>query len=196
MKKILLLFLVSPVIFYAQLYDYKIKVELDNSAKYRYEEAYYKASIESSNREIADRIKGFADKYFTELRRSADYMSEQKLNSAEVEAEFNRLKYYGEEILNLLPLISSDEITGSKMVNTVEKAYDELNYSMGNDSGNLRKLVKKNMYIRELSNLSDEELQGFIINKSSETTESLNNYCSTQNKTFKRCLIDLLLTMK
>lgn len=196
MKTILLLFLVSPVIFYAQLYDYKIKVELDNSAKYRYEEAYYKASIESSNREIADRIKGFADKYFTELRRSADYMSEQKLNSAEVEAEFNRLKYYGEEILNLLPLISSDEITGSKMVNTVEKAYDELNYSMGNDSGNLRKLVKKNMYIRELSNLSDEELQGFIINKSSETTESLNNYCSTQNKTFKRCLIDLLLTMK
>lgn len=196
MKKIFLLFLVSPVILYAQLYDYKIKVEIDNSAKYRYEEAYYKASIDSSNREIADRIRGFADKYFTELRRNADYMSDQRLNSAEVEAEFNRLKYYGEEMLKLLPLISTDEVTGSKMVYTIEKAFEELNYSIGNSNGNLRKLLKKNTLIRELNNLSDEELQGFVINKSSETKETLSAHCNKTNVSYKNCLINLLIEMK
>lgn len=196
MKKIFLLFLVSPVILYAQLYDYKIKVEIDNSAKYRYEEAYYKASIENSNKEIADRIKGFADKYFTELRRNADFMSEQGLNSAEVEAEFNRLKYYGEEMLKLLPLISTDELTGSKMVYTIEKAYEELNYSIGNSNGNLRKLLKKNSKIRDLNLLSEDVLQNYIISRSKETQDSLKNLCSNQNRSYKACLISIITTIE
>lgn len=196
MKKMLLLLFIVPNLFYSQLYDYKIKVEIDNSAKYRYEEAYYKASIESSNREIADRIKGFADKYFTELRRNADFMSEQRLNSAEVEAEFERLKYYGEEMLRLLPLISTDEVTGSKMVYTIEKAYEELNYSIGNSNGNLNKLLKKNTLIRELNSLSDDELQSFIINRSSETKESLSDHCKKVNVGFKRCLVNIIIEMK
>ena len=196
MKKILLIFLVSPVILYAQLYDYKIKVEIDNSAKYRYEEAYSKASIESSNREIADRIRGFADKYFTELRRNADYMSDQRLNSAEVEAEFNRLKYYGEEMLKLLPLISTDELTGSKMVYTIEKAYEELNYSIGNSNGNLRKLLKKNSKIRDLNLLSEDVLQNYIISRSKETQDSLKNLCSNHNRSYKACLISIIMTVE
>ena len=88
------------------------------------------------------------------------------MNSKEVESEFNRLKYYGEEILNLLPLLNSNELTANKMEYTMKKAVDEFNYSAGNDNGNLRKLVKKNTLIRELNNLSDEELRGFVINKS------------------------------
>ena len=196
MKKIFLLFLVSPVILYAQLYDYKIKVEIDNSAKYRYEEAYYKASIENSNKEIADRIKGFADKYFTELRRNADFMSEQGLNSAEVESEFNRLKYYGEEILKLLPLITTNEVTGSKMAYTVEKAYEELNYSIGNSNGNLRKLLKKNSKIRDLNLLSEDDLQNYIISRSNETQDSLKNVCSNQKRSYKTCLVSIIIAVE
>ena len=196
MKKIFLLFLVSPVILYAQLNDYKIKVEIDNSAKYRYEEAYYKASADYQNKEIADGLKNKADEYFVNLQRFADFINDKNLNSKEVESEFNRLKYYGEEILNLLPLLNSNELTANKMEYTMKKAVDEFNYSAGNDNGNLRKLVKKNTLIRELNNLSDEELQSFVINKSSETKDSLSNHCKQLNISFKSCLINLLLEMK
>lgn len=196
MKKILLIFLVSPVILYAQLYDYKIKVEIDNSAKYRYEEAYYKASADYQNKEIADGLKNKADEYFVNLQRFADFMNDKKLNSKEVEDEFKRLKYFGEDILNLLPLLNSNELTANKMEYTIKKAIDEFNYSAGNDNGNLRKLVKKNTLIRELNNLSDEELQSFVISKSSETKETLSAHCNKTTVSYKNCLINLLIEMK
>lgn len=201
MKKIFLLFLVSPVILYAQLYDHKIKVEIDNSTKYRYEEAYYRASIDQSNKEIADGIKGYADKYFTALRRNADYVNEQKLNSPEVEAEFKRLRYYGEEILNLIPQMNSNEFTGNKMVNTIEKAFEELSYS-NSKHGKLYKLMMKNKPTSELNSMTDRELEKLIISKTSETEETLNAYCAKQNQsssnytTYKNCLINLLAEIK
>ncbi len=196
MKKILLLLFVAPNIFYSQLYDYKIKVEIDNSAKYRYEEAYYKASADRYNKEIADGLRNKADQYFVNLQRFVDFMNDKNLNSKEVESEFNRLKYYGEEILDLITLLNNNDLTANKMEYTIKKAVDEFNYSTSNDNGNLRRLVKKNTLIRELSNLSDEELQRFIINSSSETKESLTDHCKKINVGFKSCLINIIVAMK
>ena len=123
-------------------------------------------------------------------------MNDKKLNSKEVEDEFKRLKYFGEDILNLLPLLNSSELTANKMEYTMKKAIDEFNYSTGNDNGNLRKLLKKNTLIRELNNLSDEELQSFVIRKSSETEVSLKNYCAKQNKNYRSCLISVIMEMR
>lgn len=192
MKKIFLLFLVSPVILYAQLYDYKIKVEIDNSAKYRYEEAYYKASADYQNKEIADGLKNKADEYFVNLQRFADFMNDKKLNSKEVEDEFKRLKYFGEDILNLITLLNSNDLTANKMEYTIKKAVDEFNYSTGNDSGNLRKLLKKNSRIKYLSVLTNEELLNLILSKSKETKESINNFCSNDPR---NCMIAILLDL-
>lgn len=194
MKKLHLLLFIIPNLLFSQLYDYKIKV--DNSAKYRYETEYYKASADRYNKEIADGLKNKADEYFVNLQRFADFINDKNLNSKEVESEFNRLKYYGEEILNLLPLLNSNELTANKMEYTMKKAVDEFNYSAGNDNGNLRKLVKKNTLIRELNNLSDEELRGFVINKSSETKETLSAHCNKTTVSYKNCLINLLIEMK
>ena len=106
------------------------------------------------------------------------------------------MKYYCEEILNLLPLLNSNELTANKMEYTMKKAVDEFNYSAGNDNGNLRKVVKKNTWMRELNNLSDEELRGFVINKSSETKETLSAHCNKTTVSYKNCLINLLIEMK
>lgn len=196
MKIFLLFMFLIPNLLFSQLNDYKIKVEIDDSSKYRYETEYYKAMSDYYDKENADRIKGFADKYFTALRRNADAISEQKLNSPEVEAEFNRLKYYGEEILNLLPLLNNNEVTGNKAVHTIEKAFEELNYSVGNPNGNLYKILKKNSKIRDLNLLSEEVLQNYIISRSNETQDSLKNLCSNQNRSYKACLISIIITVE
>ncbi|UBB89957.1 hypothetical protein J4771_00985 [Candidatus Kaistella beijingensis] len=198
MKKILFL---SIILFLAnnaqaQLTEYKVRVEIDNSLQNVYDAAYYKASANYYKKENADMIKNHADRYFTALNRIVDFINDKKINSNEVELEINRLKDYGENILKLLPKLENDEVTGSNAQYTIEKANEELQYSTGNPNGNLLKIIKKNIMIQQFTNLTNEELVLFISRETGKSKENILSSCQYSISGVHDCLVMTLVNIK
>lgn len=178
----------------AQRPDYIIRVEIDNSTKYAYDIAYSKAKSDYYRKETADIIKMHADNFFTTLNRNVDYLNEQKLNSDEMRSEIMRLKYLGEDIMLLLPMMDSGELTGTKIKHTIEKANSELDYSMNNRNGNAVKIMYKNIILQQFGNDSDDVLVAAIKMETGESTESILNYC--KDKVLHDCLLMRLVEVK
>lgn len=118
----------------------RIVIEIDNTQKNIYDATLNKLRTDYYKRENADMIKNHADKYFTNLQRVADSFSniaEEK--RTDLHDEIERLKIYGINILNLLPILQKDELTPSNLKYTIDKANDELKYSV--EQGQIKKLM-------------------------------------------------------
>ena len=172
MKKIIFL-LVSILFSQLKSQEYKVKVEIDNSQRYVYESTYYKLKAEQYNQEIADGIKNYADKYFTNLQRAVDikFNNAKNINYNRLNIEIERLKKYGTNILDLLYKLQNDELTASNMEYTIAKAFDELNYS--NQYGELYK-IQIEMQNNTLTKMVDEMFE-------SQSEESLLKYIQSKN---------------
>lgn len=189
MKKILLpLFLLSVTLMLAQ--TNRLIIEVDHSQKYLYESTYSSLKADFYKREAADKVKNHADKYFTELQRMSDQLTNYGIQPDEMTAEFNRLKNYGNNILNLLVLMQSDNTTGENLKYTIEKAWDELNYSIEN--GELKKLTSKAGAIAGFQKYSDTEILNTIKKFSGQDSEDLKKEYVSQTKffTFRTFIID------
>lgn len=124
--------------FYGQ--NKNIVIEIDNSQKLIYESTLSKLRANSYKKENADMIKNHADAYFSNLQRVsdayADIVNEKK---SDLRNEIDRLMVFGENILKLLSLLQNDNLTGSNLKYTIDKANSEIQYSV--TSGNLKKLI-------------------------------------------------------
>lgn len=127
MKKLLF-----PIIFFVSgLYSSQsntITVKIDDSQRYIYETTLNRLRADSYKREVADGIKSHADRYFTEVEKIEDYFSSIDVKYKPLlNHEIENLKIYGYDILNLLKDLEKNQLTGTKLKYTVEKAFSELN---------------------------------------------------------------------
>ncbi|NML55849.1 hypothetical protein [Chryseobacterium cheonjiense] len=124
--------LIFPIVFFLSgLYSSQsntITVKIDDSQRYIYETTLNRLRADSYKREVADAIKSHADRYFTELEKIADYFKDiDDIQKPTLQNELEKLKVYGYNILNLLQELDRNQLTGTKLKYTVEKAFSELN---------------------------------------------------------------------
>lgn len=179
----------------SQITEHKLTVEIDNSSQYRYDAAYNNAVANQYNKEIAENIKNSADRYFTTLRLAADFINDKKINSKEIENEIDRLKVFGQDILDLLPLLNNDELTANKVGYTLEKAKGELEYSITNKNGRLSRIIKKNIMTQQFNMMTDDLLISSINHETGKSKESIKALCENSTDLHK-CLVETLVNIK
>ncbi|MGV8915198.1 MAG: hypothetical protein ACOH1X_07090 [Kaistella sp.] len=125
MKK-LLLFVLLPFLSFSQS-SHKITIEIDNSQKIIYENTLNKLKADYYKKENAVLIQNYADKYFSEVQKIADYFeSIDPKYYPLLNKELNKLKKPGYDILNLLIDLENDNISINNTKYVIQKSFDQL----------------------------------------------------------------------
>lgn len=164
-KLLILSFVILSIFGKSQYYnDNTIRIELTENQRYTYEAELNRLRANSYKKETADLIKNWSDKFTTELRRLNDFYKDKPINLERYKNEISRLQNYNIEILDLLGLLESNDLTQEKMKYTIEKAFSELNYS------------SKNGELKSISDdFSDKHIESLLINESDNVLEILIN---------------------